>query len=153
MSELVPAWPPIASRSIDERAQALRGGIDRGGETARAGADDREIARRARRARGSPSASASSALVGSWSTRPSNVSTAGKRGSIDAELLDELAAGLGLRVVEPVRDAVAFEEIAQLVAARRGILADHAHELEPRRVAARPFREELADDRIEVDLG
>ena len=36
-----PAWPPGASRSIDERAQAFGGAVDRRREAGRAAADDR----------------------------------------------------------------------------------------------------------------
>ena len=43
ISELDPACPPIGFALDDERPQALRGGIDGGGEAGRTGADDDQV--------------------------------------------------------------------------------------------------------------
>jgi len=76
----------------------------------------------------------------------------GQAASIDAGVLQYFAAGLGVDVVAPVRDAVAFEEVGEHMPACRWLSAENAHELEAGTVCTGPIRQELTDDRIEMDL-
>ena len=112
----------------------------------------RRSRRRTRSASGrvrTPSASAIARVSGSTSTRPSKRIATGRRVGSSAVLAQERRARLGVRGVEAERDAVAGEQVAQLVAARRPLLADDPEVLVARPVRARPRAQRLLDLRVE----
>src|SRR5262245_24389161 len=135
----------------NDGVQTFRGAADGCCEPAWSRSDDREIARAILEFRCSKRIGELG--VGRILQHPAvEHHDGGQAVSIDAGLLEYLAAGFGVDVVPPVRDAVAFEQVGEHMPACRWLWAENAHELEAGTVCTGPVRQELTDYRIEMDL-
>ena len=76
-----------------------------------------------------------------------------QRREFDAVLLAESLGHRGRGVVEPVGNPVAIEQLADLIRARGKLITDDVDQLHSRPVDPRPFRQELAHQRIQMDFG
>ena len=134
-------------------AQALGGAVDGGGEPSRAAADDDQVV-----VLGGGLARDAQALGqledrGALEHRAVLEQRHRQPAVVDAGHLQQLAAlAVALDVHPPRRDAVAGQEVAQLVRLAREAVPDQAHAPGLQRGAAGPRRQQVLDDRVEVLL-
>ena len=149
---LVPACPPIDSRSIDESVEPFRRRVHGRRETRGAGTDDDHVERPAagrRRCACPCPCCASSSAPGSTSGVPSGRTTIGTSAPCWPHAREVLLALVRVRRVEGMRDAVSREVGAQRVAARRPGVGDDGDLAPPRSVLSAPLLQELRDEAME----
>ena len=121
------------------RAQSLRRPVHRGGQAGRAGSHDHHVIRRLRRPDVRPERLGHLCVRGVGQHRAGVERHHGPGGPAHAEAAQGRAALRGVGAVEPERDVVAGQQVAELVDPGRRLLSDDGHRLEPPAPLAPPL--------------
>jgi hypothetical protein len=158
-SEVVPdpgARPGLAAERFQLQqhgGQALRGRVHRGGQAGGPGSHDDQVIGRTGRAH------VDSERLGDLGVARIHEHDAVEQrhhrpgGPVDAQPRERLAAFGGVAAVETERNAVAGQDVADLVGPDRWLFPDHGYRLEPPAPLAPPFLERLGDSPVELLVG